>query len=84
MMWIKEVLKMEEQKKEQAKPQTTGKSNMHAMILAVLGIIALIIGLAIVAIKHMPFRGSGLGTILIVIGVVLLIIGFIRFTYKPK
>jgi Flp pilus assembly protein TadB len=75
---------MEEQKKEQAKPMTAGKSNMHATILAVLGIIVLIIGVAIVAIKHMPFRGSGLGTVLIVIGFVLLLIGIIRFAYKPK
>jgi uncharacterized membrane protein len=83
-MWIKEVLKMEEQKKEMAKPMNSSKNTMRAAILVVLGFIVLIIGAAIVAIKHMPFRGSGLGTILIIIGFVVLLIGIIRWGYKPK
>lgn len=60
----------------------SGKLNMHGILLAFIGIVALIIGVAIVAIKHMPFRGSGLGTILILIGVVLLLIGGLRLFYK--
>jgi len=55
---------------------------MHGILLTFIGIVALIIGVAIVAIKHMPFRGSGLGTILILIGVVLLLIGGLRLFYK--
>ncbi len=54
---------------------------MHAMILAVLGVIAFIAGLAIATI-HSHLRGSGLGTLLIVVGVVLLIISYLRFTRK--
>lgn len=60
----------------------TDNRNMHGILLGILGFIALIIGVAIVAIKHMPFRGSGLGTILILIGVVLLLIGGLRLFYK--
>jgi len=62
--------------------KTTDNRKMHAIILSVLGIIAVIIGAAIVIIPHAPMRGSGLGTGLIVIGVVLLIIALLRFTYK--
>ena len=67
---------------EQAK--TSGNRNMHAIILAVIGFIALIAGVAVVTVKGTHLRGSGLGTILIVIGVVLLIIALLRFYYKRK
>ena len=62
--------------------KTTDNRKMHATILSVLGIIAMIVGAAIVFIKGAPMRGSGLGTALIVIGVVLLFIALLRFTYK--
>lgn len=58
------------------------KQNMHGIILAVIGIIVLIVGLAIATVKGNPLRGSGLGTIAIVIGVVLLLIGVLRLFYK--
>jgi len=64
---------------EEGKPKDNKK--MHATILGVLGIIFVIIGAGI-AIIHNPLRGSGLGTISIVIGIVLLIIALLRFTYK--
>ncbi|MGA3290040.1 MAG: hypothetical protein ABSD42_07380 [Candidatus Bathyarchaeia archaeon] len=69
---------MSEQKK------TTDNRNMHAIILGVLGIIALIAGVAVATVKGTHLRGSGLGTILIVIGVVLLIIAVLRLYYKRK
>jgi len=59
-------------------------SNLHAIILWIVGIIALIAGIAVATIHGTHLRGSGLGTILIVLGVVLLIIGFLRYIYKPK
>ena len=54
------------------------------MMIAIVGIVLVILGAAIVAIPHFPFRGSGLGTILIVLGAIVLIGAFYRFTQKPK
>jgi hypothetical protein len=73
-----EVFEMDE------KGQTKGSRNMHAIILAVLGIILVIIGQAIINIRGAPMRGSGLGTISFVTGVILLIIAVLRFMYKRK
>jgi len=77
-MLDKEGFEMEEQAK------TAGKRNMHAIILGVIGIIALIAGVAVATVKGTHLRGSGLGTVLIVIGVVLLVIALLRFYYKRK
>ena len=56
--------------------------NMHAIILGVLGIILVIIGEAIINIRGMPFRGSGLGTLTVIAGIILLIIAALRLFYK--
>jgi hypothetical protein len=53
------------------------------MILAVIGIILFILGILIVSIHGAPLRGSGAGTILIIIGVVMLVIAAVRAFYKP-
>jgi len=66
------------------KGQTKDSRNIHAIILAVLGIILVIIGEAIINIPGAPMRGSGLGTLSAVAGVILLIIAAIRFMYKRK
>jgi hypothetical protein len=66
------------------KGQTKGSRNTHAIILAVLGIILVIIGEAIINIPGAPMRGSGIGTLSTVAGVILLIIAAIRFMYKRK
>jgi uncharacterized membrane protein len=58
---------------EQPKPKNNSNRNMHAIILGVLGIIALIAGVAVATVKGTHLRGSGLGTVLIVLGVVLLV-----------
>jgi len=58
-------------------------SNMHAMILLILGVVLMAVGVGIITI-HNPLRGSGLGTISLVIGIVLLLIGILRFLIKPK
>jgi uncharacterized membrane protein len=63
------------------KGKTTGSRNMHAILLGVIGLILVIVGVAIATI-HSHLRGSGLGTVCIVIGVVLLIIALLRFAYK--
>jgi uncharacterized membrane protein YidH (DUF202 family) len=64
------------------KTKTTSNRNMHAIILAVIGFIALIAGVAVATVKGTHLRGSGLGTILIVVGVVLFVIAALRFYYK--
>ncbi len=64
------------------KAKTSDNRNMHAIILSVLGIILLIAGVVVATVKGTHLRGSGLGTVLIVIGVVLLIIAVLRFYYK--
>jgi len=56
--------------------------NMHAIILWIVGIIVLIAGVAVATIHGTHLRGSGLGTVLIVIGVLALLIGFLRYFYK--
>jgi hypothetical protein len=54
------------------------------IILVVLGIILVIVGIAIINIHGNPLRGSGLGTISIVVGVVLLILAVVRFSRNRK
>jgi hypothetical protein len=49
----------------------------------VIGIILFILGILIVSVHGAPLRGSGAGTILIIIGVVMLIIAGLRAFYKP-
>ena len=65
---------------EEAKPKDS--RNMHATILAVLGIILVIVGAYIVATPGAPLRGSGVGTASIILGVILLFIAVIRYLYK--
>ena len=61
----------------------TDNSKKHATILAVIGIILVIAGILIVSVHGNPLRGSGLGTISILVGIVLLIIAGLRAFYKP-
>lgn len=72
---------MEDKSKEPEK--TKDNRNTHAIILAVIGVIAFIVGIIIATVKGTHLRGSGLGTILIVIGVVLLVIAALKAFYKP-
>ena len=58
------------------------KGNEHAMILAVLGVIAFIAGVIIATVPGTHLRGSGLGTLLIIAGLVLLAISYLRFTRR--
>jgi hypothetical protein len=62
--------------------KTNGNRNMHAIILAVLGIIFVIIGEYIINVHGAPLRGSGAGTLSVVAGAILLIIAVLRFIYK--
>ena len=64
------------------KAPTANSSNMHAIILSVIGIILVIVGAAIIAIPGAPLRGSGIGTISLLLGVVLLVIALLRFRAK--
>ena len=58
--------------------------SMGVVAVAVAGIIVFIIGAYIVGIKGTPFRGSGLGTVLLVVGIVLLLVAGWRYTQKPN
>jgi len=62
--------------------KTTGNRNMHAILLGVLGIIFAIVGLYIINVHGAPLRGSGAGTLLLLLGVVLLVIALLRFFYR--
>ena len=65
------------------KPAKVAKGlNLRATVLGVVGVILAIIGAYIIAVKHAPYRGSGLGSVLLVIGIVMLIISAWRFTKK--
>jgi len=64
------------------KGKTTGNRNTHATILLVLGIILFIIGILIVTVHGAPLRGSGAGTIAIIVGIILLVIAALRFRSK--
>jgi hypothetical protein len=64
------------------KGQTRGSRSMHVTILAVLGIILFIVGIAISTIHGTGLRGSGLGTLAIVAGLVLLFIAYLRYRSK--
>ena len=65
------------------KGKNTNNRNTHAVILFMIGIILFILGILIVSIHGAPLRGSGAGTILIIIGVVMLVIAALRAFYKP-
>lgn len=67
---------------EDKKPETT-KSNTHAMVLAVIGVILLVLGILIVSVRGAPLRGSGAGTIFIILGIILLVIAWLRARRKP-
>jgi uncharacterized membrane protein (DUF373 family) len=58
--------------------------NMSVAVVAVIGIIVFIVGAVIVGVKGAPFRGSGLGTVLLVVGIVLLLVAGWRYTQKTK
>jgi amino acid transporter len=72
---------MEDKGKEPEK--TRNNRNMHAITLTVIGIILFILGILIVSVHGAPLRGTGAGTILIIIGVVMLVIAALRAFYKP-
>ncbi len=55
------------------KVATVKMNKQQDMGLGLVGLILLIVGALIVFVPGMPFRGSGLGTILIVLGIVVLI-----------
>jgi hypothetical protein len=59
-------------------------NNGRAIILGVAGIILFVLGILIVSVRGAPLRGSGAGTILIILGLVLLVIAALRAFYKRK
>ena len=58
--------------------------NAGFAVTAVIAIIFLIAGAAIATIPGTGLRGSGLGTVLLVIGVVLLVVAGWRYTQRTK
>ena len=57
---------------------------MSVTAVGAIGIIVLVIGAVIIGVKGAPFRGSGLGTVLLVVGVVLLLVAGWRYTKGSK
>ncbi len=66
------------------KGKNTSNRKTRVVILSVIGIILLILGIAIVSIHGAPLRGSGVGTVFIIIGIILAAIGIIRSRSKSK
>ena len=58
--------------------------SMSVVAAAAMGVIVLIAGAVIAGVKGAPFRGSGLGTVLMVIGIVLLLVAGWRYTRSSK
>ena len=58
--------------------------NMGAVPVAVIGFIVLLIGAYIAGVKGAPLRGSGIGTVLLVVGIVLLLLAAWRYTRRSK
>jgi len=57
---------------------------MSVAAVAVIGIIVLVVGAYIVGVRGAPFRGSGLGTVLLVVGIVLILVAGWRYTRSSK
>ena len=57
--------------------------NLHAWILWIIGIMAIVAGVAIATIRGTGLRGSGLGTALLILGFIVVLIGAVRYLYKP-
>jgi uncharacterized membrane protein len=64
------------------KTPTKNNSNMHAILLIIIGIILLIAGVVIISVPGAPMRGSGIGTVSVLAGVLLLFIALLRFRAK--
>ena len=57
---------------------------MGALAVAVIGIVVFIAGVAVATIKGTHLRGSGLGTLLMVVGAVLVIVAVWRYSRGNK
>jgi hypothetical protein len=66
----------------QMSEKTASSPKMNGIILIAIGLTSLIAGAAIVYIPGAPMRGSGIGTLLILLGVALLAIAYSRFYRK--
>ena len=64
------------------KVESADMARQRSMLLMIGGLILVIIGALIVFVPGMPFRGSGLGTICIVIGVLLIGLNYLRGNSK--
>ncbi|HYC11332.1 MAG TPA: hypothetical protein VEC02_01545 [Nitrososphaerales archaeon] len=58
--------------------------NMSVAAVAAIGVIIAVVGAATVTIRGAPFRGPGLGTVLLVVGIVLLLVAALRYTRSSK
>ncbi len=58
------------------------KKKQSAMLLLAVGLVSAIIGILEFEVPGMPFRGSGIGTILLFLGALLLAVGYVRLNSK--
>jgi hypothetical protein len=57
---------------------TSDKNKPPVMILGAIGLILAIVGALVILVPGMPFRGSGIGTICVLLGVALLVVAGLR------
>jgi hypothetical protein len=62
--------------------QIPNRTKRQGMFLALVGIVLVIVGAAIITIPGAPGRGSGIGTVSVVLGFLVLGLGLFRFISK--
>ena len=53
---------------------------LHAVVLGVLGLIFLFAGGYIISVPGAPGRGSGIGSVLVILGLIMLVIAALRYS----
>ncbi len=62
--------------------QIPNRAKRQGMFLTLVGIVLVIVGAAIITIPGAPGRGSGIGTVSVVLGFLVLVLGLFRFISK--
>jgi len=61
---------------------TVGSAKLHLTFLSMIGIVVVIVGIGIVTIPGAPMRGSGIGTIAVLLGLLLVGVDYRRSRQK--
>jgi uncharacterized membrane protein len=68
---------------DREKPSEGEIMKTSAILVGLIGIILVILGVLEFVVRHFPGRGSGIGTVMLIIGLVLLVVAFWRMSAKP-